>query len=43
MTVDQKKRSETLASVLQDPKETILIFRIGSLGDTVVALPCFVT
>jgi ADP-heptose:LPS heptosyltransferase len=41
MTVDQKKRSETLASVLQDPKETILIFRIGSLGDTVVALPCF--
>src|SRR4051794_1695316 len=23
------------------PKSTIAIFRIGSLGDTVVALPCF--
>jgi heptosyltransferase III len=24
-----------------DPLETIIIFRIGSLGDTVVAMPCF--
>jgi lipopolysaccharide heptosyltransferase III len=25
----------------QDSTETVLVFRIGSLGDTVVALPCF--
>lgn len=27
--------------MITNPRETLLIFRLGSIGDTVVALPCF--
>ena len=38
-TLSENER--TGAIKVRAPEETILIFRIGSIGDTVIALPCF--
>jgi heptosyltransferase-3 len=41
LSVGRRVVPQAKSPKVRSPVETIIIFRIGSLGDTVVALPCF--